>query len=146
MKTMNTLLTALMIVMATGVFSQTEMRAPSKIETVDTIQPCKCGCFSGAIGLIDFQGNQHPTITFGCSDYESLIIKRLGQGLYVMYLANGDLLSTDRTFLYFQSSTSSWREIQAEVHVDGKIYINTYQNGVHTDIVTQNSSFRVMNL
>ena len=146
MKPINKVLTILMIVISTTVFSQIEAKEPSKIEKVDTIQPCKCGCFSGAIGLIDFQGNQHPTITFGCSDYESLIIKRLGQGLYVMYLANGDLLSPDRTFLYFQSSTSSWREIQAEVQVDGRIYINAYQNGVHTDIVTQNSSFRVMNL
>lgn len=139
---MKRILLILAITIATTALSQS--KANLSIENVP--DKCECGCFLDVVGLIDFQGNQDPIITFGCSDYPSLTIERIEVGLYILYLANGDLFNQDRTFLQFQSESSLWREIQAKVEVDGKIYINAYQNGVHTDIVTQNSSFRVMGL
>jgi hypothetical protein len=132
----------LLAVSPLGSYSQVE----KEISFSKVPPKCNCGCFKQAIGLIDFQsGSVNPIETYICSDYGDLIIKKVA-GFTGLYTVESPFIpfDADRTFISFQSEASLWREVQASVQPDGKIYINAYQNGVATNIVTQNVSFQII--
>ena len=106
------------------------------------IEKCDCCKFRSVMGLIDFQsGGADPVVMFACSDIVGVTIKRVGTGVFE--LTSSYTFDPDKTFMYFQSESSVFREIQAQTQPNGSIFIQTFQNGVLTDIVTQNVSFEI---
>jgi len=106
---------------------------------------CDCGCFKEIVGLIDFYGNSNPLITYACSDFGEIEIKKTQNftGVYEMSV-NGFEFDPNKTWIYVQSENSNWREIQAQVQPNGVIFIQANQNGVLTNILTQNVSFKIV--
>ena len=120
-------------------FSQEEVK-----EKVSSIPFCNCGCFKRITGLVDFYGSQDPQINYACSDFQDVtIVKTQGfTGVYELSVT-GFSFDPDRTWVYFQSETSLWREVQAQVQPNGVIFIQANQNGTLTNILTQNVSFEI---
>ena len=109
------------------------------------VDACDCGCFKEVVGLIDFYGNSNPLITYACSDFGEIEITKTQNftGVYEVSV-NGFEFDPNKTWLYIQSETSSWREIQAQVQPNGVIFIQANQNGVLTNILTQNVAFKIV--
>ena len=135
---MKTIYTLLLLLLPVTSFSQ---KFPDKpIEKI--IPPCLCCKLKSITGIIDFQsGGADPVIMFACSDIVGVTIKRVGTGVFE--LTSSYTFDPDKTFMYFQSESSVFREIQAQTQPNGSIFIQTFQNGVLTDIVTQNVSFEI---
>jgi hypothetical protein len=93
------------------------------------------------ICLIDFQGGDDPILNVMCNTLGTVTIERIGLGLYTVSMPTP--FPEKYTWTYLQSETSKWREVQIQWQPDGKLYIEAFQNDVHTDIVTQNVSFEL---
>lgn len=118
-----------------------KLKPPILFEKTD--QQCdflKLCCAKSYVAVIDFYGASDPVSEVLCNTMGVVTIQRLDVGLFKVTISGG---FPENTWMYIQSETSLWREIEMQWQPDNALYIQTHQNGALSDIVTQNVSFEL---
>tara|TARA_R110000782_G_scaffold212961_1_gene300960 strand:+ start:584 stop:1015 length:432 start_codon:yes stop_codon:yes gene_type:complete len=141
---MKTVYTLLLVLIPLTTLSQ-DLEINDTNSSLKSTIPCKCGCFKEAVGLINLNGTLQPSINSACSSIGELeMVKTAGfTGLYEI-TSPSIVFAPAETWIYIQSESSLFREIQAQVQPNGKIFIQAYQNGVLTNLAQENISFKII--